>query len=62
MKCLISFERKEPDTIVGEKLVLKHTYTTFDKEEMDMLEKSFWDQYHSGIMAEFDIKKGKKNV
>ena len=61
MKCHISYRREEPDTINGEKLILTHYYTTFDIEEMDALEQGFRDQYGSGVIAEFDMPKARKN-
>ena len=58
MKCLTTYARYNADTIQGERLVVSHTYTTFDSIEMDAFEKHIRDIFGSGIMMEFEYKEG----
>lgn len=54
MKCVTSYERRNPDTISGEILVITQRYTTFDTQEMDAFENSLNATIGSGIVAEVE--------
>ena len=53
MKCHISYIRLEPNTIVGEELVVTYRYSTFDVQQMDAFEKTIRETIGSGITAEY---------
>ena len=56
MKCFTQYTRLSPDTINGEKLVVTATYSSFDKSEIDELEKKLNDTIAFGIQADVELK------
>lgn len=39
MKIFVDWKRNEPDTLTGESVTVKITYSSFDKKEIDDFEK-----------------------
>ena len=56
MKCFISYATFNPDTVLGHRIVVTQTYTTFDEDEAKTLENRLMQTIKSGIMTEFDMK------
>ena len=52
MKVFIQYKRENPDTILGEKITLIQTYSSFNQDEIDELEQDFKENIGNGIMAE----------
>ena len=46
-------ERLKPDTANGHKLKLTFQYTSFDKKEVDAVEKVLSETYHNGSVIEY---------
>lgn len=46
-------ERLKPDTASGHKLKLTLYYTSFDKKEVDTVERSLNETYHNGSVIEY---------
>ena len=57
MKCFISYQRANADTINGETLIVSQRYSTFDKAEMDRLEDYLKSSMGCGVSVEYDIDK-----
>ena len=49
MRISIGFRRGEPDTILGEKLTLTYTYSSYDASEIDEIEKKLREQFGDGM-------------
>lgn len=49
-------KRCTPDTIKGECFVLTTEYTSFDAEEIDIIEERFKEAAGSGITSQFEVK------
>lgn len=58
MTSFTQFQRCEPDTISGEKIILTQTFSSFDKQEIDRLEKMLRETIGSGRITEY---KGKES-
>lgn len=56
MKCFISYQRCNADTISGEILVVSTRYTTFDKQEMDTFEETIKQAIGSGVVTEIEVE------
>ena len=39
MKCTISYERLQPTTVCGESIKVTHLFSSYNKDEIDALEK-----------------------
>ncbi len=52
MKWFTSYERRNPDTVSGEVLIVTQRYTTFDVNEMDNFEEILRQTIGSGLMQE----------
>ena len=61
MKCFTTYTRDNPSTINGEQLTVTARYSSFNKEEIDALEKKLKETIAFGILADVtmndDIKK-----
>ena len=49
------YVRKDPDTIMGHKVVVTTVYSSFDAREIDIIEDSLRAQYGSGVVSEVDM-------
>ena len=58
MKLLTQYKRENPDTILGEKITIIQTYSSFNKDEIDELEQRCKDSIGDGLMTEL---RGDKN-
>ena len=58
MKLFTQYKRKNPDAILGDKITVIQTYSSFDKDEIDKLEQYFKQSIGDGLVAEL---KGEKN-
>lgn len=54
MKCLTQYRRELPDTVNGEKITVTTTYSSFDIEEIDNLERQLREKIQSGIIYELE--------
>lgn len=52
MTVTITYERLEPNTTVGERLKVVQTFTSFNKKEVDDMEKIYADALKSGTVIE----------
>ena len=52
MKLFTQYKRENPDTILGEKITVIQTYSSFDKDEIDKLEQDFKKHIGDGLVAE----------
>ena len=52
MKVTITYERLEPNTTIGECLKIVQTFTSFNKKEIDDMEKIYADALKSGTVVE----------
>ena len=53
MKCFTSYERHNPNTVNGETIVVTQIYSSFDKEEMDVLENDLRLSIGDGVNMDF---------
>ena len=56
MKCFISYQRLQADTINGETLVVYMRYTTFDPNEMNKFEENIRNTIGYGVMTEIKVE------
>ena len=56
MKIYQSWERNEPSTFFGESITLTIDYTSFDKDEIDELEKKLEKKMPKGMLVMDDKK------
>ena len=54
MKCLTTYKRQNTDTVNGEILVIRHMYTTFDAQEMEVFENIVRATIGSGVVTEVE--------
>lgn len=52
MKLFTQYKRENPDTIVGEKITITQTYSSFNQEEIDKLEQECKEHIGNGLMTE----------
>ena len=52
MRSFISYSTPRPDTILGYKVAITYTYSSFDKEEIEELEKYLKDKIGDGLLIE----------
>jgi len=52
MKLLIQYKRENPDTILGEKIIITQIYSSFDKEEIDKVEQYCKENIGDGLVTE----------
>ena len=52
MKAFAQYKREEPDTILGEKITIITTYSSFDKEEIDEIEQYCKENIGNGLFAD----------
>ena len=53
MKCFTYYERHNPNTVNGETIVVTQIYSSFDKEEMDVLENDLRLSIGDGVNMDF---------
>lgn len=58
MKVITTYNRPNPDTMTGHKIVLTQVYYSMDEREIDALEELFKAQYNSGTAIEYKTKEG----
>ena len=54
MNVQLTWNRLQPDTISGEKIIVKTIYSSFDKKEIDELQSKFEETYGSGVVGEVE--------
>lgn len=52
MRVQTMYRRLDPDTVTGEQIVVVTTYSSFNKEEIDALEKELKETIGSGVIWE----------
>lgn len=52
MRVLTMYRRLDPSTVTGEQIVVVTTYSSFNKEEIDTLEKELEKTIGSGVISE----------
>jgi hypothetical protein len=52
MKCFTQYTRGNPNTINGEQLIVTAIYSSFNKEEIDALEKKLSETIAFGVLAD----------
>lgn len=52
MRVLTMYRRLDPTTLIGENIVVVTTYSSFNKEEIDALEKELEETIGSGVISE----------
>lgn len=55
MKISAHYVRKDPDTVMGHKVVVTTVYSSFDIREIDIIEDSLRAQYGGGVVSEVDM-------
>lgn len=56
MRITTQYKRCEPDTATGYKIILTQVFSSFDPEEIDMVEDTFRAIYGSGAISEIPKK------
>jgi hypothetical protein len=56
MRILTMYRRLDPSTVTGEQIVVVITYSSFNKEEIDALEKELKKTIGSGVISESEEK------
>lgn len=54
MKCIAQYKREEPDTILGEKIIITQIYSSFNKEEIDKVEQYCKENIGDGLVTELE--------
>ena len=49
MNTVITWRRLEPDTIDGEKIIVETVFSSFDKKEIDAIQREFENVYGGGV-------------
>ena len=52
MRMFTQYKRENPDTILGEKITIIQTYSSFNKDEIDELEQKCKENIGNGIVTE----------
>lgn len=58
MKLLTQYKRENPDTVLGEKITIVQTYSSFNKEKIDKLEQ--YCKEHIGYVLVTELKEESK--
>lgn len=53
MQVFISYKRLNPDTVAGDAIIITQTFSSFDKAEIDELEKKLKESIKSGLLYEY---------
>lgn len=56
MKCFTSWQRYEPDTTTGHKIILTQTFTSFDEKEINELESMLKENVKDGMLTDYEVK------
>lgn len=56
MNCSIKYERLDPDTVHGHMIRVIHLYSSFNKEDMDILEDELEKSIGAGIGGELESR------
>jgi len=54
MRVLTMYRRLDPSTVTGEQIVVVTTYSSFNKEEIDTLEKELEKTIGTGVISEIE--------
>lgn len=54
MRMFTQYKRENPDTILGEKITIIQTYSSFNKDEIDELEQKCKENIGNGIETEME--------
>ena len=56
MTCLTQYQRYDPDTVSGHKIVVTQTYSSYNEHEIDKLEETLRNTIGLGLITEVNGK------